>query len=359
MDRPRVLLAAESLCPGHGGINRVARLLVRTLGTLIDQGEIDLAQALTLNDRMLPGDLPFGGRTARGSRLRFVADVHRAALGHTHVIYDFLGMARAHPKTPFLRRPFAVWLHGIEVWEQLRPERYAAAERATTLFCNTHYTRDRAEHLHGGFARAEVCWLATESNQPGPVRKGAPDPPTVLILGTISHEQAYKGHDALIACWPEVTRRVPDARLMIVGSGPRLPEVQALAAASPVAGRIEFRGFVPEPDLDAIWDQASVFAMPSRGEGFGLVYIEAMQRGIPVLASVHDAAKEINLDGETGYNVDLDRPDELPERLIRLLDDPAHAAALGANGRQRWAAHFTHAAFVQRFSPLLRDFLAC
>lgn len=326
------------------------------LTTAVDQGDVT-ARALTLNDRALPPDLRLTARTARGSRLRFVASVHRATLDHTHAIYDFLGMARAHPSLPVLRRPFAVWLHGIEVWEQLRPDRLGAAKRATTLFCNTHYTRARAERLHGGFARAKVCWLATETGLAGPVRNVSPDPPTALILGTISHEQAYKGHDALIACWPEVIRKVPDARLVIVGGGDRLPVVRALAAASPAADRIEFRGFVPDAELAAIWQQTSVLAMPSRGEGFGLVYIEAMQRGIPVLASIHDAAREINLDGETGYNVDLDRPDHLPERLIRLLGDPAHAAELGANGQRRWAAHFTYDAFVRRFSPLLQEFL--
>jgi phosphatidyl-myo-inositol dimannoside synthase len=353
-----VLLAAESLRPGHGGICRVARLMARVLAPLVEQGEVAAARALSLNDPALPPDLGLAARTARGSRPRFVAGVHRAALTHSHVVYDFLGMARAHPHLPFLRRPFAVWLHGIEVWEQTRPDRLRAAARATTLFCNTHYTRARADRLHGGFARAKVCWLATESDQPGPERSVAPDPPTVLMLGTISHIQAYKGHDALIACWPEVLRKVPDARLLIVGAGPRLAEVRALAAASPAADRIEFRGFVPDAAMPAIWDQTSVLAMPSRGEGFGLVYIEAMQRGIPVLASVHDAAGEVNLDGQTGYNVDLDRPGELPDRLIRLLDDPAHAAALGRNGRRRWAEHFTYDAFARRFTPLLREFLA-
>jgi phosphatidylinositol alpha-1,6-mannosyltransferase len=88
-----------------------------------------------------------------------------------------------------------------------------------------------------------------------------------------------------------------------------------------------------------------------------LVYIEAMQRAVPVVASIHDAAPEINQDGETGYNVDLNRPDELPERLIALLKDPDLAARLGGNGQRRWMAHFCYRAFEQRFTPLLRDFL--
>jgi phosphatidylinositol alpha-1,6-mannosyltransferase len=135
-----------------------------------------------------------------------------------------------------------------------------------------------------------------------------------------------------------------------------LAELQARVAASPVAGAIDVLGFVPDVELDALYASASVFAMPSRGEGFGLVYIEAMRHGLPVVASIHDAAPEVNLDGVTGYNVDMDRPDELPARLIRLLSDPAHAAALGAAGRQRWEDHFRATAFERRLDADLSDF---
>jgi phosphatidylinositol alpha-1,6-mannosyltransferase len=73
---------------------------------------------------------------------------------------------------------------------------------------------------------------------------------------------------------------------------------------------------------------------------------------------VHDAAGEVNLEGETGYNVDLDRPGELAERLILLLRDRDHAAALGRAGLRRWADHFRYRHFRARFGPLLGELLA-
>jgi phosphatidylinositol alpha-1,6-mannosyltransferase len=97
--------------------------------------------------------------------------------------------------------------------------------------------------------------------------------------------------------------------------------------------------------------------MPSRGEGFGLVYIEAMRHGLPIIASIHDAGQEINLDSQTGYNVNLDRPAELPERLIDLLSNPDRAAAMGRNGQQHWARQFSYDAFRKRFVPLLKEFI--
>jgi phosphatidylinositol alpha-1,6-mannosyltransferase len=169
-------------------------------------------------------------------------------------------------------------------------------------------------------------------------------------------DDLYKGHASLIDCWPRVSAAVPGARLTFAGRGTRLTELRDRAAASPVAGSIEFRGFVPEDELDALYLSARVFALPSRGEGFGLVFVEAMRHGLPVVATVHDAGSEVNVDGVTGYNVNLDRPDELPDRLVRLLSDPPHAAALGAAGRRRWAEHFRASAFEARLDAVLTDF---
>jgi phosphatidylinositol alpha-1,6-mannosyltransferase len=168
---------------------------------------------------------------------------------------------------------------------------------------------------------------------------------------------SYKGHKELIACWPRVVAAVPDAVLTIAGGGQGLEAYRRLAANSPAAEHIEFTGLVPEAKMEELWAQATVFAMPSRGEGFGLVYIEAMRHGLPVIASVHDAGQEVNLDGETGYNVNLDKPEELPERIIYLLRNPHVAEGLGRNGRKRWADHFRYSAFRARFRPLLREFL--
>ena len=97
--------------------------------------------------------------------------------------------------------------------------------------------------------------------------------------------------------------------------------------------------------------------MPARGEGLGLAYLEAMRQGIAIVASVHDAAPEINLHGVTGYNIDLDQPRDLARRLVELLRDRALRDRMGAAGRDRWHAHFRYSAFRDRVQPILRSFL--
>jgi len=351
----RLSLAVTSLLPGHGGIARVARLMARVLADEADAGRVRL-RAIGLYDEQAIGDLGVALVAARGSRLRFTVAVQAAALRSSHCLADSLAMVRAHNRVPLLRRPLLAWVHGIEVWEGARADRLDAARQTDLLVANSAYTRARAERLHGGFARAQVCWLGTETDA-APAPCPADGPPRVLMLGRLEPGRD-KGHRALIEAWPAVVSAVPDARLHIVGGGPDLARIRDAAARSPAAAQIELAGFIPDAAMPAVWSDAAVFAMPSRGEGFGLVYAEAMRQGIPVIASVHDAAPEINVEGETGYNVDLEQPGALTERLVHLLRDRDLAARLGAAGRRRWAEHFCYAAFRARFLGLLDAFVS-
>ena len=160
--------------------------------------------------------------------------------------------------------------------------------------------------------------------------------------------EGYKGHAELLAAWPAVVARAPTARLIFAGGGSGVAALREAAASSPVAPSIEVLGFVPENELAGLWARASVFAMPSRGEGFGLVYIEAMRHGLPVIASRHDAGAEVNVDGVTGFNVVLDDAGELADRLIALLVDEQLMQRMCEAARVRWTEHFRYSAFRTR-----------
>ena len=356
MTRTRVMIGADSLERGASGIGRVARLMARVLAEEVRGGTLS-AEGVALNDRTAPRDLGIPARTAQASRLRFVSSMLKASLTHTHFLYDFTGIARAHIGVPPFRRPYLTWIHGIEIWEDARADRLRRAREADVLVANTEYTRARASALHRGLTHTQVCWLATEEDEE-PAAMAIEREPAALILSRLDTAGGYKGHRELVDAWPEVARAVPGARLLIAGDGPGRDVIRAWRNASPVREQIELLGFVPEASLPALWSRARVFAMPSRGEGFGLAYIEAMRHGLPTVASVHDAAIEVNEDGVTGYNVDLERSGDLPERLIHLLREPAECARMGEAGRARWRRHFRFSAFRERFRPLLARLLA-
>lgn len=342
----KVCLGAATLQPGGGGIARVARMCAKAL---IEAGEdvsiISLAADTLINEEI--GAAKF----CNGSKVSFVARIHAAALNHDRILYDSVGLARAHPRLPARRRNF-VWMHGLEVWEGMRPDYGKALSRANAVFVNSHYTLERHCAHHGPLPSAEVCWLATEDDEPPKAVPTFSGPPTVLVVGRIEATEGFKGHAELLNCWPAVVSRVPQAKLLIAGGGSGLTALHECVRNSPRCGSIEVLGFVPEYEIPALFARSHVFAMPSRQEGFGVVYAEAMRYRLPIVASIHDAGQEINLHGKTGLNVDLHRTRDLPEALCGLLCNPDFARGLGEAGFHRWRQHFSYSRFAHRFMDL-------
>lgn len=342
-----VVLAAESLAAKASGIGRVARLMERVFSERYPaQGK---CVGVSLSDASPPADAVFDVLPCKGNRFRFVIEVQRKGFRAQRVAYDSLSMARAHSMGPARFRPALAWMHGIEVWEHARNVHLQIAKCVDLLVTNSEYTLRRASALHPELKRAKVCWLGTETDRPAEPMTDHWHPPTAMILSRID-DRSYKGHDALVEIWPSILERVPDARLLVAGSGPGVQELQKRALN---LRQIEFSGYVQESAIPALWNETDVFVMPSQGEGFGLVYIEAMRHGKPVIASCQDAGQEINIHGATGYNVDLNRPSDLVDVLVRLLVDHGQARAMGRAGQERWQRFFSWSAFRARFVNLI------
>jgi phosphatidylinositol alpha-1,6-mannosyltransferase len=347
----RIAVGATLLEPGKGGIASVARMTIRALA----EGGPSI-KAVTFLDREPIFIGKTSARTASGNKLRYLAMCHHAAWGADYAVYDSVGMARAHPRYGRIARRYVVWIHGVEVWYDLHTDRKRALDNAFMVLVNSSFTLAKYEALHGKLPNARVCLLATEAEEFPEAAPQFDGPPTVLCIARMDTTQRYKGHRELIVAWPGVVSAVPGARLILAGGGDDLDAIRALVRASPVATAIEVPGFVAEAEIANLWRRAHVFAMPSRGEGFGLVYIEAMRHGLPVIASVHDAGQEINVDGVTGFNVDLDAPGALAGRLVALLRDTEVARRLGQAGHERWKTHFRFSAFRDRFLAIMQDF---
>ncbi len=341
----RILLGAATLQPG-GGIAQVARssaLFLRDAGH-------EVKTISFLDQSSDAGDIAAGG-----SRLRFVSAIQRHAISADLCLYDSAGLARAHPT--WLSRQSVIWMHGTEVWEGLKPSALSALKRAKRTLVVSRNTLARFEALHGSLPHAHICALGTQTDALPPSAAVLRDAPIALIVGRIDATENYKGHHALIDAWPQVIAAIPDAQLVIAGSGSGLNALRAYAQSSPASRSIDLRGFVDESELDTLWRRASLFAMPSRGEGFGLVYIEAMRHGLPVIASKHDGAREVNIDQQTGFNVDLDTPGQLVQRLIDLLSNPDLRHRMGHAAQAHWAKNFRSSCFRARFLPLIEDLL--
>ena len=160
--------------------------------------------------------------------------------------------------------------------------------------------------------------------------------------------EGYKGHEEVIRAWPLVRRRVPAAELWIAGGGSLEGELQRIASQIGEAGHVRFFGVITEEEKQRLIAEARCLAMPSKGEGFGLVYIEAMRRGRPCLSSTMDAGREVVNPPEAGVSVDPDNAIALSEALVRLLTPGPEWERWSASARARYESCFTAAHFEER-----------
>jgi phosphatidylinositol alpha-1,6-mannosyltransferase len=346
--KQRLLLSAQTFVPGNGGICAVARMTARVL---LQHYPLEALAWQDVDDHRIE-TVPV--RVFRNRRILFALTNLAASQRATHVLYDHVGTARAHFDLPFRRRPYAVWVHGWELWHEPLPKHLRAIAGAALVLANSAYTVKRASTVLP--AGVVSCPLGTPESRPPPTIGPSAAPPTVMLLGR-ADELFAKGHDILIDIWPDVISAVPDARLLLVGGGNALDRVRELAAASRAREAIEITGFVPDEALDSYWRRATVFAMLGFAEGFGLVYAQAMRRGLPVVASTEDAGQEINVEGWTGFNVSRDDKKRLTEVLVALLRDPDYARTLGSRAHSRWQEQYTFEAFGRRFTEATARFL--
>jgi len=275
-------------------------------------------------------------------------------------VFDLLGPARVQAWLPArLRAPYLIPMYGIEVWRPLSWERRRALDRATVRFAISRHTVERALPFAPGLAgppATPVVPLALEERQ----AEGAVDAGLLrrlgvgylLIVGRMASGERYKGHEQIL----EAMLELPEARLVVVGEGDDRPRIAARAADLGLARRVTFTGFVSEATLLELYRRAAVFVMPSLGEGFGLVYLEAMRAGKPCVAARGSAAEEVVVHGETGLLVGSDGTaggGELTAALRTLLDSPETARRMGEAGRRRWREDFGADRFRARVAPLL------
>ncbi|HEY0583876.1 MAG TPA: glycosyltransferase, partial [Chloroflexota bacterium] len=152
-----------------------------------------------------------------------------------------------------------------------------------------------------------------------------------FLVGNVGRLAPQKGQRHLIAAMPLLLERVPGAHAIIAGGGDLEDYFRDLARELGVADRVHVLG--PRRDVPALMHAMDVFAMPSIWEGFGLVLLEAMAAGRPIVASRVATIPEVVLDGQTGLLVPAGDSLALAEALAQLADQPALAARMGEAGR--------------------------
>jgi glycosyltransferase involved in cell wall biosynthesis len=168
------------------------------------------------------------------------------------------------------------------------------------------------------------------------------------LVGTVTRLLHQKGVHILLDAFAACLRHVPQASLVVLGDGPERPALEAQVRAHRMAQRVHFLGYMDTTDVSAIMQGVDIFAFPTFGEGFGLVLLEAMAWGKPVVASQVMAIPEIVSHEETGLLVPPGDATSLAQALLRLMQDPLLCHRLGMAGQRRVERTFTVERMVQQ-----------
>jgi glycosyltransferase involved in cell wall biosynthesis len=146
----------------------------------------------------------------------------------------------------------------------------------------------------------------------------------LLTVGRLVSEERYKGFDEVLEALPALARERPNIVYLICGDGTDRVRLEEKAIALGVRDRVRFAGYVKEVDKSDYYRLADAYVMPSRGEGFGIVFLEALAVGLPVMGSRLDGSREALLSGELGELVDPSNLHEVQRGVLRALERPRH-----------------------------------
>ncbi|MDC3030215.1 glycosyltransferase [Candidatus Pelagibacter sp.] len=348
-----ISLNFESLNSPDGGISRVANLVFKFFKERAKKNNDKIFLNIFRDDNIQNfTNINFVRKKFNNrSKLSFSINNFINSNKSDYIVYDHLGLARSNL---FLikKKPYIVFLYGIDIWDKTNKKRLEAQKKSSLSIAISNFTRKKANDSHGKLENVKVCWLSTIYNKVTFVKKKKKK----FNFLFLSRLEKGKGHSETLDAFYKIKKK--NVNLLIVGKGPENQNIKRKIKKLNLEKKVKLLGFVAEKKLNNIWSKTDVLIMPSRVEGFGLVYIEAMSRGIPIITSKQDAGKEVNLHGKTGFSVDLDskKKDELFFYLNKISNNKPLVNKMGKNAKRRWLDNFTYKKFEKRFEILIKKF---
>jgi glycosyltransferase involved in cell wall biosynthesis len=361
---------------GVGGIQEAGRLTTKALSEIASR-HVWSTDFLSLNDppgsHLLEGD----GRsiTIRGfgrAKISFVISAIgrvRSATkdgtpivlaGHPNLAVPADWMRRTSPRAKTI-----VMAHGMEVWKPLPSFRRRALLRADLVLAPSRDTVQKLIDVQGLAPEKirRLAWpLSATFLRMADAPAGLPLPPAfpqaglvILTVGRWVSSERYKGADELIRAIAQLQIAVPSLQLVAVGGGDDLSRLRELAIGLGVADRVHFLENLSREEVAACYARADLFALPSTGEGFGLVYLEAMAFSRAVVGVACGGTTDIVEDGVNGLLVPPHGADALAHTLGRLLGDEPLRTQLGKRGAEIVRRKYDFGAFRTELERILFD----
>jgi len=367
-------------CATTGGIAVENRHILHVLTQLVGGGRFQITVLSFLENHrdrapFLPHSVTFRGFA--GNKVRFALALLRQVISRPLFIFDHVALAK--PLLPFVALGLVrvvIFAHGSESWKRLRPINRWLFAHAKLVLTNSYFTltkmRERIPRFNGV---ACPLGLAPEIqlNQEPPEFSEEPltfenanrerqklGSRVCLLVGRMHPREREKGHYELIAIWPKIVREFPDAQLVFAGTGDDRENIVRVARDRGTGDAVIVPGELAQDILLRLYAQCYAFTMPSRQEGFGLVYLEAMNFAKPCLGCRDVGAEDVIVHGETGLLVnDPNDKAELAGAVQRLLRDPDEAREMGRRGFARLHAQFTAGHVQERIREQIEKVISC
>jgi len=219
--------------------------------------------------------------------------------------------------------------HGIEAWDIQNPILKTSLQSADLILAVSNFTRDhlcqdqglspdKVEVLHNTFD--EKAW-EIRAKPPQLLEKYGlrNDQKIILTVSRLVSSEQYKGYDRILEALPIIRQTIPDIHYIIVGKGGDRDRIEQIIQHHNLQNHVTLAGFVPDQDLCSYYNLCDLFAMPSKREGFGIVYLEALACGKPVLGGSLDGAVDALCHGEIGVLINPDNLPEIAEVITKIL----------------------------------------
>ncbi|MEL7357722.1 MAG: glycosyltransferase family 4 protein [Cyanobacteria bacterium J06634_6] len=266
--------------------------------------------------------------------------------------------------------PYWTVAHGVEAWDISRPHLQKSLLIADRILPVSDYTRDRLlneQSLEPERLHTLPNTVDTQQFQigPKPVRLlkkycFSANQPVILTVNRLCAAESFKSYDQVIAALPAILQQIPNTQYLIVGKGDDRDRLEQLIQDRQLQSNVTLAGFVPDEELCDYYNLCDVFAMPSKLEGFGIVYLEAIACGKPALGGNQDGAVDALQSGKLGALVTPDDSELIAQTLIQIIRQEYSLPLMYQPQALRKAVIdlYGFESFQQRLSVLLHDFFA-
>jgi glycosyltransferase involved in cell wall biosynthesis len=266
--------------------------------------------------------------------------------------------------------PYWTVAHGVEAWSIQSPALQTALRHADHILAVSSYTRDRLLKEQN-LDPSKISLLPNTFDHNRFNIAGKPthlleryglksEQPIILTVNRLSLCESYKGYDKVLEALPQIRKAIPNIHYVIVGKGDARPHIEQLIRERQLQDCVTLTGFIPDAELCDYYNLCDVFAMPSKLEGFGIVYLEALACGKPTLGGNQDGAIDALCHGELGALVNPDDVEALAQTIIQILQKTYSKPLLyhPQELRQKVIDIYGYERFKQTLTQYLEEFFA-